>query len=96
MKAALVRQPIKVSIRACDNSFRLYTGGIYNDAACGTEHNHAVAVVGWGEENGVEYWILRNSWGTDWGEAGYGKLQIIEGNGNCGIQMWPFYPVTNM
>jgi KDEL-tailed cysteine endopeptidase len=68
MKAALELQPIKVSIKADSNAFRLYSGGIFNDTSCGTEHNHAVGLVGWGVENNVEYWILRNSWGTDWGD----------------------------
>lgn len=97
MKAALSVNPLKVSIRASDLSFKQYATGIYNDTACGTEHNHATLVVGWGhqEEGGVEYWIMKNSWGSDWGEAGYIRLQIIEGDGNCGIQMWPYYPVVN-
>lgn len=69
MKAALSLQPLKVSIRASADSFRQYKTGIYNDPDCGTVHNHATLVVGWNaDEAGNEYWIMKNSWGSDWGE----------------------------
>jgi cathepsin L len=93
MKAGVAIKPLKVSIRASDASFQQYSSGIYNNTACGTQHNHATLVVGWGVNSaGVEYWIMKNSWGSGWGEKGYINLQIIAGDGNCGVQMWPFYP----
>lgn len=48
MKAALAQQPLNVSIYASATSFRQYSSGIYNDPLCGTQHNHATNVVGWG------------------------------------------------
>lgn len=58
-----------------------YGGGIYN-GYCG-QPDHAVVAVGWGVENGVEYWIIRNSWGPDWGEQGHIRIQA---NGQCYVQ----------
>ena len=97
MKAAITKQPLKTSIRASAATFKSYKGGIYNDPECGTEHNHATLAVGWGMDasTGIEYWIMKNSWGTDWGESGYIRLEIQAGKGVCGIQMWPYYPTVN-
>lgn len=93
MKEALSKQPLNLSIQANATSFRSYTSGILNDPACGNVHNHAVLLVGWGIENDVEYWTVKNSWGSDWGENGFIRLAIVEGDGICGTQMWPIYPV---
>lgn len=91
MKAALALKPLNVSICASSDAFHLYSAGIFNDSSCGNQHNHATNVVGMGIENGVEYWVMRNSWGGDWGESGYMKMEIVDGDGQCGVQMWPIY-----
>jgi len=95
MKAALALKPLSVSIQADTSVFQSYSSGIFNSTKCGTSLDHATNVVGWGTSNGVEYWTMRNSWGTSWGEKGYMRLQIVSGNGICGIQMEPLYPSTN-
>jgi len=65
-----------------DMNFQNYKGGIF--AGCGSgEPNHAVVVVGYGSENGVDYWLIKNSWGTSWGEKGYMRLK--RGAKQCGI-----------
>lgn len=65
---------------------------------CGTDLDHGVVVVGYGTENGVDYWLVRNSWGTAWGEDGYIKIQrnvASTNTGKCGISVMPSYPVKN-
>lgn len=68
---------LKTSIEVID-SFYDYVDGVYSDPACPSDkHNHAVGIVGWGtdEETSEDYWILRNSWGEDWGMDGYFYMQ---------------------
>jgi hypothetical protein len=52
----------------------------------------AVIVVGWGTSGTTEYWTVRNSWGTSWGERGYIRMAITSGAGVCGVQVQPLYP----
>ncbi|XP_023310816.1 cathepsin L-like proteinase [Anoplophora glabripennis] len=82
--------PVSVSIDA--NGFQLYSGGIYDDSTCTWTVNHGVLVVGYGEESGTEYWIVKNSWGSDWGMSGYIKMARNK-NDQCGIGLWGVYPV---
>ncbi|KAG6754965.1 hypothetical protein POTOM_040771 [Populus tomentosa] len=70
---ATVQQPISVGMDGSALDFQLYTGGIY-DGDCSDDPNdidHAVLIVGYGSENGEDYWIVKNSWGTEWGMEGY-------------------------
>jgi len=79
MKAALQSGVLAVSIEADKSVFQRYGGGIFNDSRCGTQLDHATNVVGWGSTGAVQYWIMRNSWGTSWGEGGYMRMQITNG-----------------
>lgn len=76
---------VSVAIDASNWSFQLYSSGIYDEPSCDPHQlDHAVGLVGFGVENNVKYWIVRNSWGTSWGEKGY--IRMIRGmNNQCGI-----------
>ena len=94
--AAIAQQPISVAIQANRMVFQLYNGGIFDSSSCGTSLDHAVALVGYGTDGGQAYYILRNSWGTSWGEQGYMKIANTgNGAGICGVLSDPLYPNSN-
>ena len=64
--------------------FENYKGGIFAGCPAGeTKTDHAILVVGYGSENGLDYWLIKNSWGPDWGEGGY--IRMKRGVNMCGI-----------
>ena len=88
LKEAVYRGPVAVSIEADTKTFQFYKSGILDSANCGTSLDHGVLAVGYGIENDKKYWIVKNSWGSDWGENGY--VRIARGDskvseGVCGI-----------
>jgi cathepsin X len=83
MQEIYQRGPISCGI-AVPDSLENYTGGIYNDTTGDTSIVHEVSVVGWGVENGVKYWTVRNSWGSHWGEGGF--FRVVRGTNNIGIE----------
>ena len=94
--AALAQQPVSVAIEADQRDFQLYKSGVFT-GICGTNLDHGVLAVGYGRETGFDYYLVKNSWGTGWGENGYIKLgrgpEYNDGKGQCGILMEASYPV---
>ncbi|VVA98214.1 unnamed protein product [Arabis nemorensis] len=97
LKKAVAHQPVSVSIEAYNQAFKLYKSGVFT-GTCGTYLDHGVVVVGYGSSNGEDYWIIRNSWGSNWGDSGYVKLQrnIDDPLGKCGVAMMPSYPTKSV
>lgn len=70
-----------------------YASGIYTDTRCSADGlNHGALIVGYGTEDDQDYWIVKNSWGSLWGEQGYFKL--LRGTNECGIGEYDVYPVV--
>ncbi|XP_027911567.1 ervatamin-B-like [Vigna unguiculata] len=95
LQKAVANQPVSVSIDADGAGFMFYSSGIYS-GECGTELDHGVTAVGYGIANGTEYWLVKNSWGTQWGEEGYVRMKrgVAAKHGLCGIALDSSYPTV--
>ncbi|KAL2328031.1 hypothetical protein Fmac_021458 [Flemingia macrophylla] len=96
LQKAVANQPVSVSIDAGGHAFQFYSSGVFT-GQCGTETDHGVTVVGYGStDDGTKYWIVKNSWGTRWGEEGYIRMQrgIDAKEGLCGIATDASYPTA--
>ena len=94
LKAAIALNPVSVAIEADGFWFQFYFGGVFS-SSCGTNLDHGVLAVGYGSENGKNYWIVKNSWGGSWGESGYIRIADNgDGPGLCGILLSASYPTA--
>jgi len=82
---ALVQFPVSILIEADQPSFQFYRGGVFDDQSCGTNIDHAVLVVGYDSDK--DAWIVKNSWGTTWGDKGF--IYMKRGINICGISTGP-------
>ena len=96
LQNAVANQPVSVSIDAEGSAFQFYSSGVFT-GDCGTQLDHGVTAVGYGtDEDGTDYWLVKNSWGTQWGEEGYIRMKrdIDAKEGLCGIAMDASYPTA--
>lgn len=91
---AVVNQPVSIAVYASSSAFLAYKSGVMDSSSCGTNVNHAVTLVGYGSENGKDYWIVKNSWGASWGENGFIRIRrdMTSGPGICGMYKLSSYP----
>ena len=91
LKAALAKGPVSVAIEADQFAFQGYHSGVIT-SGCGTRLDHGVLAVGYGTENGQDYFLVKNSWSAAWGDQGYVK---IGASNVCGILQQPSRPQTD-
>jgi len=91
---AIQNGPISIAIEADQSVFQDYQTGVLSSSACGTNLDHGVLIVGYGHDNttGLDYWIVKNSWGTSWGLNGY--VWLARGQNECGLDLAASYPVV--
>lgn len=89
--------PVTVGMNASLFTFQSYSSGVYNDPECLGEMNHAMLLVGFGTDNqtGMDYWLLKNTYGTSWGENGYIKMTRQVPN-FCGLWNYVTFPLLTL
>ena len=92
LQSAVSQQPVSIAIQANQVAFQSYSSGVLT-GRCGNRLDHGVLLVGYGTDaaTGLDFWKVKNSWGTSWGEAGYIRIQRSSAD-LCGILDAPSYP----
>jgi cathepsin L len=83
--------PVSIAIEADQPVFQYYSSGVLDSSACGTTLDHGVLIVGYGTST-EDYWIVKNSWGSSWGQSGY--VYLARNKNTCGLAQDPSYPVV--
>ena len=90
LMSAVAQQPVSIAIQANQPAFQHYSSGVLT-GTCGQNLDHGVLAAGYGTESGQDYWLVKNSWGTSWGEQGY--IKILRSDADlCGVLDAPSYP----
>jgi len=98
LREAVAQGPVAIAIEADADAMQFYDKGILTTRSCGTNVDHAVTIVGYGEDKGMKYWKIKNSWSSDWGEGGFMRLCRECGRngktGECGITVEAVFPIV--
>jgi len=94
LESAVAKIPTSVAVQADSSAFQFYSGGVLDSKSCGVNLNHGITAVGYNSKAAKPYWIVKNSWGTGWGESGYVRIlkETKTGPGICGIALDPSFP----
>ena len=96
LKAAVAMGPVSIAIQANQYVFQSYSSGVIaNDGSCGEQLDHAVLAIGYGHESGKDFVLVRNSWGSTWGDNGLVKLELGPYSAACGAVDQPSRVKTN-
>ena len=97
-KKSLQKAPFAIGIASNNVFFHSYKSGIVDSTECGLKVNHTVLLVGYGTADGINYWLIKNSWNETWGDNGYIKVAMdsqLGSTGICGIQIYSTLVTTN-
>jgi C1A family cysteine protease len=94
LMVAVNTQPISIAIEADQACFQFYQSGVLDDASCGTNLDHGVLLAGYDTDaaSGKDYWLVKNSWGSSWGDKGY--IKFVRGKNQCGLTLAASYPTA--
>ena len=98
LKTAVASQPVSIAIDASQQSFQFYSTGVYSDSKCCTncssdQLDHGVLAVGYGTLQGKDYWLIKNSWASGWGDKGFIMI-ARNAKGMCGVPTMASFPIA--
>lgn len=94
LRIAVSMGPVVAAVASTDPIFQFYKSGVITSEFCGTMIDSSITIVGYGAENGHSFWLVKGTYGPTWGEKGYAKIGIAEGQGICGINTQASIPFT--